>query len=118
MLDAQKSLWPQMIIATKTKRTLLSRVVVAVVALLCPLFLYQNAAVLYLNVDVAILCTTRFWDEPKNHGVFGATSKIFSTKEGVFCTLHNNLVAPKSIWNFAHQAEQCSGNNEPKCLES
>ena len=45
------------IIATKTKRTLLSRVVVAVVVFLCPLFLYQNAAVLYLNVDVAIFCT-------------------------------------------------------------
>ena len=53
-LDAQKSLWPRTIVATRTKRTLLSRVVVAVVAFLCPLFLYQNAAVLYLNVDVAI----------------------------------------------------------------
>ena len=51
-LVAPKSLWPRTIIATKTKRTFLSRVVVAVVAFLCPLFLYQNAAVLYLNVDV------------------------------------------------------------------
>ena len=53
-LVARKSLWPRTTVATKTKKTLLSRVVVAFVAFLCPLFLYQNAAVLYLNVDVAI----------------------------------------------------------------
>ena len=60
------------------------RVVVDVVALLCPLFLYQNAVVLYLNVDVAIFGTERFWDQPKNHGDFGATSrKIFLPQERV-----------------------------------
>ena len=53
-LDAQKSLW-----ATndccheneKTKRALLSRVVVAIVV---AALLYQNAAVLHLNADFAI----------------------------------------------------------------
>ena len=85
VLDAQKSLWPRTIVATKTKRTLLSRVVVAVVALLWPLFLYQNAAVLYLNVDVAIFCTKRFLHQPKNHGDFGATSRKLSFhKRGCF----------------------------------
>ena len=70
-----KFLWPRTIIATKTKRTLLSRVIVAVVAFLRPLFLYQNAAVLYLNVDVAIFCTKEIWDQPKNHGDFRSTSR-------------------------------------------
>ena len=44
----------RMIVAMKTKSTLLSRVVVAGIALLWLLFWYQNAAVLYLNVDDAI----------------------------------------------------------------
>ena len=69
-LVARKSLWPRTTVATKTKKTLLSRVVVAFVAFLCPLFLYQNAAVLYLNVDVAIFCCKEIWDQPKNHGDF------------------------------------------------
>ena len=55
-LVAPKSLWPQTI-ATKTNKALLSRVVVAIVAFLCPLFLYKNAFVLYLIVNVAIFCT-------------------------------------------------------------
>ena len=54
-----------MIIATKTKSTLLSRVVVAVVAFLCPLFSYQNAAVLYLNVDIAFLHQRDFGTDQK-----------------------------------------------------
>ena len=84
-------------VAMKTKRTLLSRVVVAVVALLWLLFLFQNAAVLYLNVDIAILCTKRFWHQSKNHGDFGATSRQFSVHERM-CFLHlRNLVAPKPI---------------------
>ena len=45
----------------KTKRPLWSRVVVAVIAFLWPLFLYQSAAVLYLNVDVAIIFLSFFW---------------------------------------------------------
>ena len=61
MLDAQKSLWPT-IVATTTKRTLLSCGIVAVVAyVLCAVvLLYQNAAVLHLNVNVAIFCTESF----------------------------------------------------------
>ena len=47
----------------KKKWTLLSRVVVAVVAFWCPLFLYQNAAVLCLNVDIANFCTKEIWDQ-------------------------------------------------------
>ena len=46
--------WPRTSIGAKTKRPWWSHVVVAVIALLWPLFLYQNAAVLYLNVDIAI----------------------------------------------------------------
>ena len=42
MHDAQKSLWPRTIIATKTKRTLLPRVVVAAVAFLCPLHVFVS----------------------------------------------------------------------------
>ena len=47
----------------------------AVVALLWPLFLYQNAAVLYLNVDIASYFAN-FGKLPKSHGGFGAPSRI------------------------------------------
>ena len=50
MLVTPKSLRPQKVVATKTKKTFWSCVVVAVVV---DLFFYKNAAVWYLNVDVA-----------------------------------------------------------------
>ena len=94
MLDAQKSPWPRTIIATKTKNTS-SRVVVAVVACFCPLFLYQNAAVLYLNADVAIFCAKEIF--------LGPTKKLW----WVWCNKQKTrllqgrcffFAAPKPIW--------------------
>ena len=89
-LDAQKSLWPQTIVATKTKRPLWSRVVLAaaVVAIL-----YQNAAVLYLNIDVAIFFC-QFGNQKIVVILVQQAKNLPSTKEGVFCTFVDFLVAP------------------------
>ena len=72
-----------MVVARKTKRTL-SRVVVTVVALLRPLFLYQNAAVLYLNVNKEIMVI-----------LVKQAENLPSTKQGACCPsleilLHQN----------------------------
>ena len=63
---------------------MLSRVIVAVDALSWPLFLYQNAAALYLNIDVAIFA---IFANQKIMVNFGATSRK-STFHKIGCFLH------------------------------
>ena len=89
---------PRTIIATKIKKTLLSRVVVAVVAFLYPLCSYQNATVSYLNVDVAMFAPKKFWGQPKNHGDFRCNKQkiCFSQERVLLAPLTGFLVAPKS----------------------
>ena len=90
-----KRLLPQ-----RQKKTLLLRVVVAFVAFLCPLFLYQNAAVLYLNVELALFAN--FGNQTfmiRDRDFRWLSQKTFIPQERVFFgTLTEFLVAPKSIW--------------------
>ena len=83
----------------------------AFVAFLCPLFLYQNAAVLYLNVDVAIFfCYKENWDQPKKNGDFRWLSeKSPYHKRGCFFgTLTKILVSPKNSYRWTDQDCGCS----------
>ena len=57
--------------------------------------LYQNAAVLYLNVDVAVLAN--FNGQQIMVVLVQQAGNLASTREGVFfCTFVDFLVAPKS----------------------
>ena len=101
-LVAWKSLWPRTTVATKTKKTLLSRVVVAFVAFLCPLFLYQNAAVLYLNVDVAIFCTKEILGPTKKSWWFSVVKRKISTpQERVFFGTLTNFLSHQNPYGFS-----------------
>ena len=69
------------------------RVIVAVVALLWPLFLYQNAAVLYLNIDIAMFA---IFGNQKITMIFLQQAEIPPSTREAFCSLANFLVAGKS----------------------
>ena len=93
-------------------------VVMAVVALLCLLFSYQNVAVLYLIVNISTFLHQRHFGTNQKIMVILVTSRKCTchkqTREGVFCTLLNDLVAPEPIWILAHKADNGSVNNEPQ----
>ena len=82
-----------MIVATKTKRPLWSCVVVAVVVLLWPLFLYQHVAVLYLKVDIAIFAN---FGNQKITVIFVQQAQNPPSTREAFCTLANFLATRKS----------------------
>ena len=72
----------------KIKKGRLSCVIVAVVAFLCLLVFYLNAAVLCLNIDVAILAPRGCGTYPKIMVILvQQAGNLPSTRSGAFCTL-------------------------------
>ena len=83
-------------IATNTKRALLSRVIEAVVAFLCPLFFIGMR--LYLNVDVAIFYAKVILEPTKKNQflviLVQQAENLPSTREGCFFAPSLTILLP------------------------